>query len=535
MEEAGELSKEASIHLEASEYVEGIKDLEQSVFIYHSLQKPVLEAISLLKTGEAYASIHLFDSAIIRYHDAIQLFGSQKNKRQQARAYRYLAAAYAKKEMFDSARIYYLKCQAMQEKVSPNLNYEIGNVYLKEKAYDAALRYFSKVEYLPNLAKNASTKSGKAHLQKGNLGKAEDYLMTSWLLNQDLETANLLGDLYTQKRDYEKAIYYLEKGYNQSEQKESELAEVVKNRNLLKRIYILKEEYSKSLDMAMQRNDTHQRFWDVQKKELDELLAIQHKINVANQSQVMDRQYGDVLYQFKANIASAISIFIGALFLGYAVLYKGKRTNTTKSIINHNHDRIKAIHDSVVQILSLPHHLEEPSSSEMLRDIRNRTLAIDLIEKRLDPNNYEVMLGEQFRMYLHDILQNLIDTHHYQNEGIDFQVEAVNIDPVQALPIGMICNELITNSFKYAYMDNPQPTLLFKIESLPEHKIKVTIADNGKGLSEELEAERKSTSGMVIMSDLIKDLKTNLLTTTNNGTTFEFVVPVHQEGVIWKI
>ena len=90
----------------------------------------------------------------------------------------------------------------------------------------------------------------------------------------------------------------------------------------------------------------------------------------------------------------------------------------------------------------------------------------------------------------------------------------------------MILNELISNAFKHAYENQPNPSLRINL-AYPEadHELSISIADNGRGMPVVDEKTRK-TFGMKIVSTLIKELKGSLNVKSGNGTTYDLHIPI---------
>jgi two-component sensor histidine kinase len=84
------------------------------------------------------------------------------------------------------------------------------------------------------------------------------------------------------------------------------------------------------------------------------------------------------------------------------------------------------------------------------------------------------------------------------------EIHDINLNIDTAIPLGLIINELVTNSIKYAF---PEHIGKINIKLVSNHdQLELTIADNGTGISEELVLESSKTLGLQLVNSLIKQL-----------------------------
>jgi two-component sensor histidine kinase len=84
-------------------------------------------------------------------------------------------------------------------------------------------------------------------------------------------------------------------------------------------------------------------------------------------------------------------------------------------------------------------------------------------------------------------------------------IEPFNIDLGQAVPLGLVLNEAITNAIKYAFgVDGGQ--IIVALQLIKDETLLLTIADNGQGLPANLDLQHTNTLGMEMMKALSKQL-----------------------------
>ena len=98
----------------------------------------------------------------------------------------------------------------------------------------------------------------------------------------------------------------------------------------------------------------------------------------------------------------------------------------------------------------------------------------------------------------------------------DLQVEAIELDVSQAIPIGLILNEAITNALKYAFPENSGGMITISMKKTTDDNIELNITDNGKGLPEDSDTLSSNTMGIRLMKGLARQIEARL-TLENEG------------------
>ena len=126
--------------------------------------------------------------------------------------------------------------------------------------------------------------------------------------------------------------------------------------------------------------------------------------------------------------------------------------------------------------------------------------------------------GWQHDASLWNVEMPLSDKRWY---SIDIDIECSNIIlPLRkAIHLGVLINELLTNSHKYARSDEDILRLKIRLyESENEHVLE--YSDNGPGLTKGLESEKKGSIGMYVLKSMTRQLRGKLTYETNSGASF---------------
>ncbi|MDP1552760.1 MAG: histidine kinase dimerization/phosphoacceptor domain -containing protein [Methanobacteriaceae archaeon] len=219
-------------------------------------------------------------------------------------------------------------------------------------------------------------------------------------------------------------------------------------------------------------------------------------------------------------------------FLSRSIRYSIERKRAEEQInksleekeimLNEIHHRVK----NNLQIISSLLHLQEISTNEedvidMLRETEGRVKTMAMVHEKLydSPSLTDINFNE----YLEKLVYSILYTYGITKDTIKIKlhIEDINLNTDTAIPLGLIINELLTNSIKYAFK-KPEGTITLKLKSLPG-KIELTVADDGIGLPEDIDPQNPQNLGLQLVKSLIEQLDGELKMNRNNGTEFKII------------
>ena len=129
--------------------------------------------------------------------------------------------------------------------------------------------------------------------------------------------------------------------------------------------------------------------------------------------------------------------------------------------------------------------------------------------------------------YLRQISKSLTDSFIEDNQKIKIKTEFDNIivSPKDASSIGLIINELLTNSLKYAFDKDSDGEITIKLKEENNFAI-LLVADNGRGLPKNFKIEDSTGMGLELVKMLTQQLSGTLDVESKDGTTFKIVIPI---------
>lgn len=247
------------------------------------------------------------------------------------------------------------------------------------------------------------------------------------------------------------------------------------------------------------------------------------------------------------------------------VTYRKKMEKKIKSSLKEKEILLKEVHHRVknnMQVISSliglqSEQVHDKKTREMFEDSKNRIRSMALIHEKLYGS--EGMEKVDFSEYVKSLTESLENSYNKNNIDIIIDVEDVLMDIDQAITCGLILNELISNSLKYAFpeqtvLDNYSQSKLDEINDNEEidsesettlnqvsnsslimpfenpiisvavcsrgDEVVMYVGDNGVGLPEGLDFEETESLGLQIVCTLVAQLEGNINLESNEGTRF---------------
>ncbi|MCW3083095.1 MAG: hypothetical protein JWP12_461 [Bacteroidetes bacterium] len=197
-----------------------------------------------------------------------------------------------------------------------------------------------------------------------------------------------------------------------------------------------------------------------------------------------------------------------------------KQRDEKEVLLKEVHHRVKnnlQIINSLINIQS--DYVSDEKSLELFKEIRNRIRTISLVHEKLYKSEDYVNIN--VKEYINMLVENLIDTYSFEkniNLNIDLQVEHFNLNTI--IPLGLLMNELISNSFKYAFNDRNEGTIEIKLQHSGSGDYVLNIGDDGKGFENDPFVGESSTLGLELVKILAEQLNGTIKKLPGSGTYY---------------
>ncbi|HZW38227.1 MAG TPA: histidine kinase dimerization/phosphoacceptor domain -containing protein [Ignavibacteriaceae bacterium] len=185
--------------------------------------------------------------------------------------------------------------------------------------------------------------------------------------------------------------------------------------------------------------------------------------------------------------------------------------------LNH---RIKNSLQIVTSIINIEaNQLEDIKIKSIMDDIIKRIYSISLVHSKL--HEVEALSHLNLSKYIKDLVSYLVSSYEKADFSIELNLQDINIDVKYATYIGMIINELISNSIKYAHKDKSHCIICINC-SQEDSRMSLVIQDNGIGYPNEI--KEKDTLGILLVKHFVEQMDAVLIMENRNGAYTEIII-----------
>jgi two-component sensor histidine kinase len=192
---------------------------------------------------------------------------------------------------------------------------------------------------------------------------------------------------------------------------------------------------------------------------------------------------------------------------------------------------LKEIHHRVKNNMSLISSLLILQSDYVVNDFDrmlfeescSRIKSMSLIHDKLYQSSDFIHID--FRSYIEMLTDELFSTYHVSKTEIDLKVDVddVSISIDDAIPCGLIINELVTNALKYAFAGRKSGEIYIGLKKAGGGRIRLTVSDNGVGPSDKFNLSNPETIGILIVKSLVEQMEANMTIDIKDGVTIAIV------------
>ncbi len=506
------------------QYEAAINHLNRAERLYASLDMPSSVAMTLSSKGSVYRKMKLYEKALEAYFESLSINEEQRDSSGLANVYNNIANIYATVDSADLAFLYYDKQEAINE--------ALGNTYGLSFVYENRGRLFHKMgqydKAIASLQKAADIRSeigskdyyvaailqlGGSYLKKGQLKEAYKYInesyqtATEYGLTFRLQQSNeMMAKVSADMGDYQKAYQH---HLNYQSIKDSLLNEQISEQAL--RIDALTDQEMVLRDQEIALLSTQNELKDLQIRSRNRFLFI------TILGLIVLGVLSGVIYHSRQKVRSLNA----ALSEKQAVI--AKSLSEKEFLLKEIHHRVKNNLQIISSLLKLQSRsVADRKAQQALDEGRNRVRSMALIHQNLYQDEGNIS-GIKVEKYLRELVDELVSAYSVKNEiDLELDIEEMVLDVDELVPIGLIINELVTNTLKYAFQDSTGGKIVIRMETTPANMIRLEVSDNGRGYGEN---EGASGFGQRLVRSLAAQLDATYEIEHEDGVKITFMIP----------
>ncbi len=398
-----------------------------------------------------------------------------------------------------------------------------NNAALSFTYYDRALEFAYKLDAGPLTISDFCNARGNALKRLGHYKEAlEDYKKANALAretnysNAISATIANLGELNMLMGNYKDALaYQLETVRLQEEN--HDLSNIVENYQHVSTIYEHLGNYKAAVEYQKKAFAIRDSIASVKSDEAISKMLTQYETKkkedkIASQETQLSQQ--KKVQRLGIGVVILLAGFLVFGIFSYRNRMKSNRLLAAKNaenelLLKEIHHRVKNNLEVVSSLLALQSaQIDDPNTKDAMLEGQNRVHSIGIVHQKLYQG--ENLGAIEMKDYFLNLSESILDSFGAEERiKIELAMEKLDIDIDTAVPLGLIVNELLTNTVKYAFPGGRDGKVLIKLEKQNNGILHMEVSDNGVGKS-------GVTQGTGFGGQLI-----SLLTTQLNGTMKE--------------
>lgn len=464
-----------------------------------------------LNIGIAYFNMNDLNNATRFYSEAMTISMQLKDTATLAKAYTNLAEIEMIEQNYNVAEDFLFRGkrlkEAIQDSISLKINFLlIGQLYLNLGRFDKALNSFQKVKEMlgrfPDLSieKKYYISLGTYYLRQNRVEKAVDLLNkakeinnSEYSLKDEIEINQLLSEGHYLLKNYEKA-------------------------NLFREIYegIRDSIYNSETSLEIARLEM---YYNAQYDRLRDSIDIQKE----NSLKTREIRIKEVQNFYLVLWLVFLAIAFGAIVYVLGIVRKRnkelqKSIKEKEALMKEVHHRVKNNFQIISSLLNIQaNKLQTKKLLNPIVNMQNRILAMSLVHEKLYVSDFQeaVYVNDYFKDLADSIKNSLLSSKSVIDVSIEGEDFLISLE--KAIPLGLIVNELITNSIKYGGDDGALVNIQMFMKK-NEDQVFISLKDDGEGFPDEFEPEAYSESiGLELVHVLIEQLEGSIEFKNNEG------------------
>ncbi len=195
-------------------------------------------------------------------------------------------------------------------------------------------------------------------------------------------------------------------------------------------------------------------------------------------------------------------------------------------LLKEIHHRVKNNLQIISTLLDLQaESLRDEGALRAFRESQDRIRAMALVHEKL--YRTENLSSIDFAGYIESLTTHLYNSYAIDPERVSLSIDAgdVRLGIDQAIPCGLIINELVSNALKYAFPGDSVGGIIVRFQGGGGGPVLLTVADSGVGLPDGLDFRSGETLGLQLVRMLVKQLRGEVALDNSRGACFEIRFP----------
>lgn len=249
---------------------------------------------------------------------------------------------------------------------------------------------------------------------------------------------------------------------------------------------------------------------------------------VEHRSEVEEKNLGGYFLVTASPILDLDGSILGSIHIAHDITHRKEMEKKLEKTLEDKDILMKEIYHRVKNnlmvissLLSLQSmYITDKHTQDIFRESQYRAKAMALIHEKLYRSTD--LKSIDFTEYTENLTKDLYNTYTSDKSLIKLvvDIEEVKLDVETSIPLGLILNELLTNSLKHGFPENRSGEVTVELHCLDENEFELSVSDNGIGFPEDIDYKNTDSLGMRIVNSLTEQIEGELIIDRDNGTKF---------------
>ena len=193
------------------------------------------------------------------------------------------------------------------------------------------------------------------------------------------------------------------------------------------------------------------------------------------------------------------------------------KNNENVLLLKEIHHRVKNNLEVVSGLLALQSaKIDDPNMQEVMLSSQNRVKSMGILHQKLYQSEHLAFI--EMKNYFQNLCVNILDSYNETDRiKVNIEMTELELDVDTAVPLGLIVNELLTNSLKYAFPKGEKGNIELSLKNLSDDNFQLKISDNGIGKTPDAKA-LGTGFGTQLVDLLTRQIDGKLIQDVSNGT-----------------
>ncbi len=203
-----------------------------------------------------------------------------------------------------------------------------------------------------------------------------------------------------------------------------------------------------------------------------------------------------------------------------------------EALLKEIHHRVKNNLQVTSSLLRLQSgYIQDEHVRGLFAESQNRIRSMALVHEKLYKSSDLSRIN--FFEYAENLTQLLFRSFGVNQNQIQYKISGYDVflSIENAVPCGLILNELVSNCLKHAFPDKRAGEITVNISEI-NGTITIIISDNGVGFPKDFDFDKTDTLGLKLVNTLVKQLNANIEIDTKKGTEFKILLKRSEQGEV---